>query len=155
MMRKGPTRNSQHIPSKVPESQVNSNDQSPNVKKESSRNLALPYNSSQTKNWDRRMSVAPVLGEQLLGFNKDSFTKGSNNPNDMRQRSLINLQNDSINMKSPKKITVKKLQMIAPPELFSSLNSGGLGQTMLTISIGQISLKQDSLLQQTFGKQPD
>lgn len=59
-IRKGTTKSPKVFQPKIPESQVNSTDLSPNVKKVSSRNLPLPLNSSNTKNWDRRMSAAPV-----------------------------------------------------------------------------------------------
>jgi len=42
---------------------------------------------------------------------------------------MISLQNESINMRSNKKINVKRLKLLAPPELYSSLNSGGLVPT--------------------------
>ncbi len=42
------------------DSQVSITNLSPNVKKPSSKNLALPIENSHPKNRDRRMSVAPV-----------------------------------------------------------------------------------------------
>ena len=55
-----PQKSSKVIISRFNDSQVSITNLSPNVKKPSLKNLALPIENSHPKNWNRRMSVAPV-----------------------------------------------------------------------------------------------